>query len=62
MDIRWLGDSAFIIESKKATLLTEPSKQIVDENVKAHNLICLYSNESGQIIQPDDYSILTGPG
>ena len=62
MDIRWLGDSTFIIESKKSTLLTEPSKQIIDENVKAHNLICLYSNESGQIIQPDDYSILTGPG
>ena len=30
MDIRWLGDSTFIIESKKSTLLTEPSKQIID--------------------------------
>jgi len=62
MDIRWLGDSTFIIESKKSTLLTEPSKQVIDENIKAHNLICLYSNESGKIIPPDNYSILSGPG
>ena len=62
MEIKWLGESSFFIKTNISTLLVEPTNEILDSNIKEHNLICLYYQEKNDLRSNDDYNLFSGPG
>ena len=62
MEIKWLGDTTFIVSSNISTILIEPSDTILKSRLKEHNLICLNYNEDNRVKQQIDYNLFSGPG
>ena len=62
MEIKWLGDTTFIVSSNISTILIEPSDAILKSRLKEHNLICLNYNEHNRVKQQIDYNLFSGPG
>tara|TARA_A100001037_G_C15041857_1_gene585879 strand:- start:369 stop:980 length:612 start_codon:yes stop_codon:yes gene_type:complete len=62
MEIKWLGESSIFIKTNISTLLVEPTKEILDSNIKEHNLICLYYQEKKELRSNSDYNLFSGPG